>query len=217
MRVTQQTTYNKIIFYCADPKTETYCNRYTINVLTINKISVSGDSGVILISLSQPNIKDHTIQMTKFYLDDIDSGILNLLQVDGELTYKELSCKLQRSKTNIVDRIKNLKAKGLIEKQVVLVDVQKIRNIFTAFPHVQLKRHAQDAIDSFKEQMSFHCEVMECYHVTGNFDFMLKIVTSDMVSYNEFLRDKIASNPLVGAIQSFMVLSQSKRETAYII
>ncbi|UKT65087.1 Lrp/AsnC family transcriptional regulator [Pedobacter mucosus] len=155
--------------------------------------------------------------MTDFILDEIDTGILNLLQVDGELTYKEISGKLKRSKSTIVERIKNLKTAGYIEKKVAIIDIQKIRNIFTAFPLVQLKNHGQDSIGIFKQEMGRHTQVMECYHVTGNFDFMLKVVTIDMTAYNDFLRENISTNPLVGKIQSFMVLSQSKRETAYMV
>lgn len=155
--------------------------------------------------------------MSEYNLDEIDSGILNLLQRDAEITYKELAGKLRRSKSNIVERIKNLKTVGFIDRNVVLINVQKIRNIFTALPLVQLKNHGQDSIDLFKQEMSRHPQVMECYHITGNFDFMIKIVTNDMFAYNDFLSEHIAPNPLVGKIQSFMVLSQSKRETAYTV
>ena len=153
--------------------------------------------------------------MRPFYPDETDRSIMNLLQLDGEMTYKELAAKLHRSKTNIVERIKILKSFGFIEKQVVLINIQKIKSIFTAFPHVQLKNHGQTAIDAFKKEMGGYEEVMECYHITGHFDFILKIATSDMIAYNDFLREKVASNPIMGTIQSFMVLSQSKRETAY--
>lgn len=155
--------------------------------------------------------------MSDYILDEIDSGILNLLQRDGEITYKELAGKLKRSKSNIVERIKNLKTGGFIDRNVVLINVQKIRNIFTAFPLVQLKNHGQDSIDLFKHEMARHPEVMECYHVTGNFDFMIKVVTNDMFAYNVFLSEYISPNPIVGKIQSFLVLSETKRETAYTV
>lgn len=153
--------------------------------------------------------------MMSEYLDETDFKILNLLQIDGELTYKEIAGKLNRSKSNIVERIKALKKNGVIDRHVVIIDPQKVRNIFTAFPHVQLKNHGQNAIENFKVEMEKYDEVRECYHVTGNFDFMLKIVTADMVAYNNFLRDNVASNPEVGTIQSFLVLSQSKVKTLY--
>ena len=153
--------------------------------------------------------------MNKYQLDGIDAELLNLLQLDGELTYKELAGKLNRSKTNVVERVKKLRAEGFIDRYVALVDPQKIKSIFVAFPLVQLKSHGKSDIEGFKQEMNLHEEVMECYHITGNFDFMLKIATSDMIAYNDFLRDRIAIHPQVGTIQSFLVLSQSKRLTAY--
>ena len=153
--------------------------------------------------------------MNTYQLDGIDAELLNLIQLDGELTYKELAGKLNRSKTNIVERVKKLKAEGFIERYVALVNTQKIKSIFVAFPLVQLKSHGKGDIEGFKQEMNLHEEVMECYHITGNFDFMLKIATSDMVAYNDFLRDRIAIHPHVGTIQSFLVLSQSKHITAY--
>lgn len=153
--------------------------------------------------------------MSIYQLDKVDAELLNLLQHDGELTYKELAGKLNRSKTNIVDRIKKLKAEGFIDCYVAIVNLQKIKSIFVAFPMVQLKSHGKNDIESFKQEMDLHDEVMECYHITGNFDFMLKIATSDMVAYNNFLRERLAIHPQVGTIQSFLVLSQSKRVLAY--
>ncbi|PWS26206.1 hypothetical protein DHW03_15545 [Pedobacter yonginense] len=70
----------------------------------------------------------------------MDTGILNLLQIDGELTYKEISGKLKRSKSTIVERIKNLKDAGYIEKKVAIINIQKIRNIFTAFSPRSVKK-----------------------------------------------------------------------------
>lgn len=152
--------------------------------------------------------------MKNIILDSTDKGILNLLQRDAGLTYKEIAHQLKRSKTNIVDRINFLKKQGLIEKHVVLINTEKLASIFTALPLIQLKDHGQNILDNFKDEINLYDEVMECYHVTGEYDFMLKIVTSDMPSYNQFLKEKIASHPAVGKIQSFLVLSQSKRETA---
>jgi len=153
--------------------------------------------------------------MNSYQLDKIDFELLNLLQLDGALTYKELAAKVNRSKTNIVERIKALKAEGIIDRYVALVNTQKIKSIFIAFPLVQLKSHGKSDVEDFNREMDLHDEVMECYHITGNFDFMLKIATTDMIAYNAFLRDRIAIHPQVGTIQSFLVLSQSKRLSAY--
>ncbi|MGA9652172.1 Lrp/AsnC family transcriptional regulator [Pedobacter sp.] len=114
--------------------------------------------------------------MNDYQLDRIDAELLNLLQQNGEYTYKELAVKIGRSKTNIVDWIKILKAEGYIDKYVALVNMQKIKSIFVAFPLIQLKAHTKVDIEGFKKDMDLFEEVMECYHITGNFDFMLKLL-----------------------------------------
>ncbi len=148
-------------------------------------------------------------------VDQTDIEILNLLQRDGLLTYKEVSGKLRKSMTHIVDRIKKLRTNGYIKSTVAIVDIDKLRSHFIAFPHIQLTMHSQDIVRAFKAEMEKYPEVMECYHLTGHFDFMLKVAMPDMVSYNNFLRDNIGALAYVGNIQSFLVLNQSKAETAY--
>lgn len=153
--------------------------------------------------------------MNTHSLDETDIGILNLLQQDGSMTYKEIAAKVRKSMSNVVERIRFLREMGYIRKTVALVDIEKIRSLFIAFPHVQLKIHSEEVIKAFQKEMAVHPEVLEVYHLTGHFDFMVKIAIADMVAYNNFLRDKIGILPYVGTIQSFLVLSSSKQETAY--
>lgn len=153
--------------------------------------------------------------MEPYKLDQTDTGILNLLQKDGLMTYKELAHKLKKTITPIAERIKRLKELGYIKGTVAIVDINKIKSVFVAFPHVQLNSHSEEILKQFQADMTRYPQVMECYHLTGHYDFMLKIVMPDMVSYNEFLRDTLDKLPYVGNIQSFLVLSQAKHETAY--
>lgn len=153
--------------------------------------------------------------MEPYKLDQTDTGILNLLQKDGLMTYKELAHKLKKTITPIAERIKRLKELGYIKGTVAIVDINKIKSVFVAFPHVQLNSHSEEILKQFQADMTKYPQVMECYHLTGHYDFMLKIVMPDMVSYNEFLRDTLDKLPYVGNIQSFLVLSQAKHETAY--
>ncbi|WP_025146500.1 Lrp/AsnC family transcriptional regulator [Pedobacter jeongneungensis] len=150
-------------------------------------------------------------------LDKTDRAILNLLQADGSMTYKEIAGKVGKSMTSVVERIRFLKCNHYIKRTVALIDIEKVRPLMVAFPHIQLKEHSQENILDFKKRMSTYAEVMECFHLTGHFDFMIKIVLPDMVGYNEFMTTNIASLPYVGAIQSFLVLSETKHETAYLL
>ncbi|WP_316802250.1 Lrp/AsnC family transcriptional regulator [Pedobacter nototheniae] len=148
-------------------------------------------------------------------LDQTDIAILNLLQKDGLMTQKEMSHQLQKSITSVVERVKKLKEAGFIKNTVALVNIQKIKSLFIAFPHIQLTNHSEEVLRQFELEVVKLPEVMECYRLTGNFDFMLKMVMPDMVTYNEFLQGKLRSLPHVGSIQSFLALSEVKHQTAY--
>lgn len=146
-------------------------------------------------------------------LDQID--ILRILQRDGSMTYKEIAYTLRRSMSLVADRIRLLKSNGFIKATVALVDIAKVKTLFIAFPHVQLNNHSEDTLNQFQQEMMRHEEVMECYQLTGHFDFMLKIVMPDMTAYNTFLKQNIGTLPYVGTIQSFLMLAESKHTTAY--
>lgn len=148
-------------------------------------------------------------------LDKTDIGILNLLQKDAGLTLKELAHALRRNKSVIGERIQHLKAAGYIKASVALIDVEKIGNIFTAFPLIQLSDHREQVFIAFQQVIMAHREVMECHHVMGQYDFLLKVTVSDAQHYNEFLRTNIATLPYVKKVESFPMLSEIKRETAY--
>jgi len=153
--------------------------------------------------------------MDNYKLDQTDLGILNLLQEDGLMTHKELAHQLKKTKSPIAERVNRLKALGYIKKTVALIDIEKVRTAFIAFPHVQLTSHSEEVLKDFKAALIGCPEVMECYHLTGHYDFMLKIVTPDMSTYNAFLREKLDKMSYIATIQSFLVLSEAKHETAY--
>ncbi|WP_158795619.1 Lrp/AsnC family transcriptional regulator [Pedobacter sp. L105] len=153
--------------------------------------------------------------MNNYKLDQTDLGILNLLQEDGLMTYKELAYQLNKTVSPIAERVSRLKELGYIKKTVAVVDLDKIRAVFVAFPHVQLTSHSEEVLKDFQAELTKCPEVMECYHLTGHYDFMLKIIMPDMVSYNTFLREKLDKMPYIATVQSFLVLSAAKQETAY--
>ena len=148
-------------------------------------------------------------------LDPIDRRILHYLQHDARLTTKEIADKLNKSVTTVHERIRKLETSGVIRKYVALIDKQLIDKSLTAFTTVQLNEHAQVALSGFEKEVVKFVEVMECYQLTGQFDFLLKIAVSDINEYHLFLRNKLATLPNIGAVQTYFVLSESKHETAY--
>ncbi len=148
-------------------------------------------------------------------LDVIDIEILKLLQRDATLTNKEISFKLHKSIATIHERIKRLKEQGYIQRVVAILDRKKIKRSLIAFSHVLLNDHTADTLNKFEQEVAKFPEVMECFQMTGTFDFILRIATSDMEAYHNFYRNKLATLPNITTVQSFFVLSETKSETAY--
>lgn len=148
-------------------------------------------------------------------LDPTDVEILRLLQHDATLTNKELAFKLNKSIATIHERIRRLKEQGYIKRIVAILDRKKINKNLIAFSQVLLKEHTASTLFAFENDVAKFSEVMECFQMTGAFDFILRIATSDMDSYHLFLRNKLATLPNISTVQSFFVLSETKSETAY--
>lgn len=148
-------------------------------------------------------------------LDPTDIGILKLLQKDASLTNKEISAKLNKSIATIHERVRRLNEQGYIKRVVAILDRKKINKGLLAFSQVQLNDHTAETLSGFEEEVSKFPEVMECFQMTGTFDFILRIATSDMDAYHDFYRNKLATLPNITTVQSFFVLSETKSDTAY--
>lgn len=148
-------------------------------------------------------------------LDITDKEILRLLQKDATLTNKEMAAVLHKSVATVHERVRRLKTQGFIKRIVAIVDRNKIDMGLIAFSQVLLKNHTADTLYAFEKDVVVFDEVMECYQMTGAFDFILRIATKDMDSYHHFLRNKLAMLPNISTVQSFFVLSETKSETAF--
>jgi Lrp/AsnC family leucine-responsive transcriptional regulator len=148
-------------------------------------------------------------------LDHDDLRILQLLQHDARLTNKEIADKIGKSVSPVYERIRKLENEGIIQQYVAVLDRRKINKSLTAYTHVQLKEHADHMLKTFEKEVIKFPEVMECYHMTGLYDYLLKVALSDMDEYYDFIINKIAKLSNVGNVQSFFVLYEAKKETAY--
>lgn len=162
----------------------------------------------------QPNFQ-FLAKMDTYRLDEIDIKILNLLQEDGTLSHAQLARKIHKSYNPTSERVARLKKLGYIQKLVALVDLEKAGSVFTAFPMIQLKNHSEQTFRDFQQEIASYPQILECHHLMGDFDFILKIVLPDITAYNTFLRNHISTLDCVLRVVSFPVLSQIKRETAY--
>jgi DNA-binding Lrp family transcriptional regulator len=148
-------------------------------------------------------------------LDHDDLRILQLLQHDARLTNKEIADKIGKSVSPVYERIRKLEEEGIIQQYVAVLDKRKINKSLTAYTNVQLKEHADHMMKTFEKEVIKIPEVMECYHMTGQYDYLLKVALRDMDEYYGFIINKIAKLPNVGTVQSFFVLFEAKKETAY--
>ncbi|NQX38855.1 DNA-binding transcriptional regulator, Lrp family [Pedobacter steynii] len=148
-------------------------------------------------------------------LDPTDVEILRLLQQDATLNNKEIAFEIRKSIATVHERIRKLKEQGYIKRIVAILDRKKIDRSLIAFSHVFLKEHTAETLGEFETEVAKFEEVMECFQMTGAYDFILRIATSDMDAYHLFLRHKLATLPNVSTVQSFFVLSETKSDTAY--
>jgi len=148
-------------------------------------------------------------------LDRDDIRILQLLQEDARLTSKEIADKIGKSVTPVYQRIKWLESEGYIQRYVAVLDKRKVGKNLTSFTHVQLKEHSQSMMKSFEKEVIKFPEVQECYHMSGQYDFLLKVSILDMDEYYDFMINRLAKLANVGNVQSFFVLVEAKQHTAY--
>jgi DNA-binding Lrp family transcriptional regulator len=150
--------------------------------------------------------------MIKHQLDDIDYGILDLLQKDARITHKAIAHTLNISVTPIHVRIKRLEDEGYISRYVAILNPKKLERGLIAYTQVTVKPHTHENLLAFIEAVTEIKEVVECCHLTGKFDFLLKIVIRDMEEYNRLLYETLSRLPKVDNMESLFVMAQLKND-----
>lgn len=150
-------------------------------------------------------------------MDAIDNKLLQLLQSDTKKTNKELSLKLNLSVTAVYERIKKLEREGIIEKYVALLNRNKINKGFVVFCHIKLIQHSKDFLTKFESEVVKLNEVLECFHVSGDYDYILKICVKDMEEYREFMVTKLTTLQHIGSTHSTFMIDEVKNTTAFTV
>lgn len=148
-------------------------------------------------------------------LDKNDFKILNLLQTDSKMTNKQLSLELNLSSTAVFERIKKLEKSGIIKGYTAVVDRRLLGRELMVFTHVKLERHSKQNISDFESQITGFDEVHECYHVSGDSDYILKMTFRDMDEYRGFIVSKLTSIPSIGSTYSIFVINELKSNAVY--
>ena len=146
-------------------------------------------------------------------LDEIDLSILDVLQEDARLSNAAVASRVGLSASPCWRRIQRLERLGVIRSRVALLDASKLGIGMVAFANIKLSAHGRQALPEFEDAIRGYDEVVECYTVTGEVDFVLRIVTRDTHSYERLLRDHLLQLPHVGEVHSTIALTQVKYTT----
>lgn len=149
-------------------------------------------------------------------LDQTDLKLLGLLEKSSKRTNKELAAKLDLSVTAVFERIRKLEKSGVISGYMAIVDPRKIERSFMAFCQIKLVQHTKANVSHFEKQVAKLEEVLECYNVSGEYDYLLKVLVKDMQAYREFMLHKLTTLDHIGSTQSTFVISEVKNTLAII-
>ena len=147
-------------------------------------------------------------------MDNIDRRILVELQRDGTVPVQELGERVGLSHTPCWRRVKRLEKRGVIKRRVALLDAEQLDLAVNVFVNVNLRRHQENALNRFEAAVQDVPEIVECYTVSGETDFLLRIVVADVTAYEHLLKATLVHLPEVGNLTSTFALRQVKYTTA---
>ncbi|MDQ1162872.1 Lrp/AsnC family leucine-responsive transcriptional regulator [Chryseobacterium sp. SORGH_AS 447] len=149
--------------------------------------------------------------------DETDKKLLLFLQEDAKQTTKELSHKLGLSVTAVYERIRKMENTGVISRYVALLDRHKINKDFIVLCHIKLTQHKKEYVLQFEKEVMNLQEVTECFHVSGDYDYILKIGVKDMEDYRNFMLSKLTTLQHIASTHSSFMISEVKNTTAIIL
>ncbi|WP_340202055.1 Lrp/AsnC family transcriptional regulator [Ascidiimonas sp. W6] len=146
-------------------------------------------------------------------LDSIDKQLLELLQTYSKRTHKELANRCGLSVTAVYERIRRLEREGIIKSYVAILDKKKIKKSFTVLCHIKLVKHTKEYVTLFEKEVLKLQEVSECFHVSGDYDYILKVHVEHMEAYREFMISKLTVLKHIGSTQSSFSIKEVKCTT----
>ena len=148
-------------------------------------------------------------------MDKVDGKILMQLQLDAKQNTKQIANKIGLSVTPTYERIRKMERSGIIKSYVALLDRSKIEKEVVAYCQITLSKHQKSTVDSFERKMNSIPEIMECHHVSGNFDFLLKVVASNINEFHKFTTEKLSVFEEIATIHTVFVMKSAKDSTVY--
>ena len=147
-------------------------------------------------------------------LDSLDLEILNHLQTDSSVSMTELARRVDLSPPGLQKRVRKLKKAGVIRSEVALLDRESVDLDLLCFVQVTLSHHQPDAVRGFRTAVKSMPEILECHHLTGEFDYLLKIVARNHRALERFLVERLTPTRGVDKIRTSIVLNEIKSSTA---
>ena len=147
-------------------------------------------------------------------LDEIDSTLLTILQEDARLSNAELARRVDLSATGLHKRLRRLQDAGVIARYVAVVDREAVGFDMLCFVQVTLQRHAPDAVENFRREVQTMPEVLECHHLTGEFDYLLKVAVRNRKHLEQFILHTLTPVHGMDKIRTSLVLSEIKAMAA---
>ena len=158
------------------------------------------------------------VMETEVQLDAIDRRILRALQADGRMTYDVLAAQVSLSPSATLRRVKRLEEAKVIAGYVALIEPERVGLGLTAYLNVRLEKHSEvhkrNPMDLFKASVQTWPEVVECAALTGEMDYLLRVVVEDMAHYSRFIMDTLLKHPSVEDCKTSFVLDRVKNTTA---
>ena len=147
-------------------------------------------------------------------LDDIDWCVLRFLQEDSRMTSAELARKVGLSAPGLQKRLRKLEKSGVIQRYVTLVDREAVGLDLLCFVHVSLAHHQTEFVERFRDAMREMPEVLECHYLTGEFDYLMKVIVANHNALERFLFEKLTRVKGVDKVRTSIVLNEIKASTA---
>jgi Lrp/AsnC family leucine-responsive transcriptional regulator len=147
-------------------------------------------------------------------MDATDLRILEILQTDASLSNVELARRVHLSPSPCLARVRALQARGVIRQYVALLDAQQLGLHLNVFISISLKQQSRQTLQEFEERIVLRDEVMECYLMTGDADYLLRVAVADMSALESFILEQISPIAQVEKIRSSFALKQVRYKTA---
>ena len=144
-------------------------------------------------------------------LDAVDMDIIRTLQRNARLSVRELAAQIHRSPMPVSERLKRLESEGIIKAYTLQLDMGKLGHGFTVFCNVRLSHINTEIHNAFAREVQSMQEVAECYNVSGEFDYMLKVQVPDMESYRLFVTERLGKLSMLDSVQSVFVMEDIKQ------